>query len=112
MYPRINRSKVFDSYGILGTFFVNSILASFFIAPIVLISMSNADTPYLSIGNRILTNRDQAGWVLAYFALSLGFGAATALVASAFIRCFASFDSGKDFEDTLMFDPDFGLYED
>lgn len=74
--------------------------------------MTNAETKYLSIGNRILNNRDQAGWVLIYFALSLAFGFISALIAAAFIKCFASLDSSKDFEDTLLFDPDFGLYED
>ena len=110
--PKINRNSIFDSYGLLGTFLVNSILAAFFIAPLVLIGMTNTGANFLSLGNVALSNRDQAGWVLIYFALSLGFGAVTAAGAGLFIRCLSSGEREDDLLDFKIFDNDYGLYDD
>lgn len=86
IHPRLNATRVRDTYGALYIFIV-SFLGTFFIQPLVLIGMVRNSVNSNLLMNVPLTNGDIAGWSLAYVGISLGIGLVAGFALGAILGC-------------------------
>lgn len=87
VHLKINRNRVFDTYGVLYIFIV-SLLSTFFINPIVLIGMYD-NTVYSNLLNNIfVTSFETAGWSLTYMGISIAIALVSGLFVGLVLKCF------------------------
>ena len=111
IHPKINARKVYDSQGILGSFFLIAFLGSLFVAPVVYQGFINNVRGSRSLTADITSN-DVALIQLAYTGISLGVGLVTGLITGLIARCFST-DETNDFQDTKLFRREgYGLHKD
>lgn len=109
IHPKINRTRVKDTYGAIYIFIV-SFLGTFFIAPLVYIGMvRNSVFSNLLVGNP-LTNGNSAGWSLAYVGISMAIALISGLGIGAILMCFQR-EVIREFDDENIFVPKPGLFD-
>jgi hypothetical protein len=109
IHPKINRTRVSDAYGALYVFII-SLLGTFFVAPLVIIGMvRNNVASNLLMGN-LITNANNAGWILVYVGISAGIALASGLVIGLILMCFQR-EHIREFDDENIFVPLPGLYD-
>ena len=114
IYPWMNRKIVADSYGIF-LILATSLIATVFIAPIVLAIESNARVilPSLqSINNPdgdVVPGLNIAGYALTYPAITILVASGFGFLVSLLLKCFDQFDAEKVMSDRLFFNTQHGL---
>jgi hypothetical protein len=115
IHPRINNSSVFDSHGILGSFWLASIFGGVVFAPSLIQQYVNygigenlygttlfGDTEYNFVTN-------SAGFHLVYAGIAAGVGSAFGGITGIIMLCFRNTED--DFNDAALFvRGDYGLY--
>lgn len=109
VHHKINRTRVYDTYGALFIFIV-SFLGTFFIAPLVLIGMVRNEVTSVLLNNVLITNGDVAGWSLVYVGISVGIAAASGLFIGLLLKCLER-EVVREFDDENIFVPLPGLYD-
>lgn len=108
IYPKINKTKIYDSLGLFGPFFISSFLGSFVLTPIIL--SYNRDKNQYNTGIGVISiDVEVVRWQLVYTGVSLAMGIVGALINSLF-----SFWDRKDsfglYSNSRYFLNDFGLW--
>jgi ammonia channel protein AmtB len=109
VHHKINRTRVYDTYGALFIFIV-SFLGTFFIAPLVLIGMVRNEVTSVLLNNALITNGDVAGWSLVYVGISVGIAALSGLFIGLLLKCLER-EVVREFDDENIFVPLPGLYD-
>ena len=109
IHPKINASRVRDTYGALYIAIV-SFLGTFFIAPLVLIGMVRNKVNSNLLMNSPLTNANIAGWSLTYVGISVGIALVAGFAVGAFLMCMER-EVIREFDDENIFVPLPGLYD-
>ena len=112
VHPRLNKTSVFDSHGVLGAFWLVSIFGSIVLAPALLQNYINHQingTTLLGNSNLTITNSDTATLQLAYAGIAAGTGLVLGLIASVVSLILRTPDD--DFNDSSLFvRKDYGMY--
>jgi hypothetical protein len=87
VHNKINRNRVFDTYGVLYLFIV-SLLGTFMVAPLVLRGMWNSDVLSNQLNRVTVTSVDSAGWSLVYVGISFGVALVSGAIIGLFLKCF------------------------
>ena len=108
IYPKINSKTFIDVNGIVYILII-SLLATFFINPLVLIGMQRNSVNSVMLNNVAITTSNIAGYVLGYVGISIAIALVGGLVTGGILKCFER-EAQYEFDDRLIFDPHSGLY--
>ena len=107
IYPRINKERSYDQFGLIGVVLVNSFIGCLILAPVVFGVYKNRGLTPQELNIAITTNRSSI-YYLTIFGITLGISILTGLLAG--ILCLIFRNPADDFNFTKLVSDDFGLY--
>jgi hypothetical protein len=110
IFPRINKSKIYDSMGLFGNGLIVAFLGTFVLAPIIIRALYNGETKMQTLDGGSTLTGGAAGFVLIYVGISVGIGLASGLFVGLFASIFNRYLQ-KEFDDNIIFDREYGLNE-